>query len=132
MDNDYIEDTIYDYVDDQPGDILDEYHLDDKEMTFVIDKESGDMSSQSLAVALGFAEEISDAEMAEIRAEVDAGGTSTDRVVTKNVDLVSLKMNTKSKVNLHQRDPHFLDYVKQICSGGNISNRVDLSAEEIF
>lgn len=130
--DDYIEDTIYDYIDDDIVEDQADRHVDDTEMMFVIDKESGDMSSQSLAVALGFAEEISDAEMAEVRAEIEAGGTNSERLVTKGVDLVSLKMNTKSKANLHQHDPHFLDYVKQVCCGGNLNNHVNPSAEEIF
>ena len=123
--DDYIEDTIYDYMDD-------DYNLNDKEMTFDIDKEDSDMSSQSLAVALGFAEEISDAEMAEIRAEIDTGGTNTERQVANGVNLVSLKTDTKSKVNLHQRDPYFLDYVKKVCRGGEPSEHVGLSVEDIF
>ena len=122
---DYVEDAIHDYAD---GDCPN----NDTGDTFNIYSNTSDLSSQSLAICMGFAEEVADAETEERKVEQELNNTSENRHNSKNIDMVSLKSREESKINLYQRDPHFLDYVKQVCNGGDISSHVNTSWENIF
>lgn len=123
--SDHSEDTAYDY-DDYPE------CNNDVEDVFAMENDTSEMSAQSLAVSLGFAEEIAAAETAEYKVEYGIDETDVDMPIVGRIEKVSLVTSKESKVNLHQRDPHFLDYVKQVCSGGDIENHIQTSWEEIF
>lgn len=102
------------------------------EEVFVINENTGNMSSRSLAVSLGFAEEIAAAETAEYKIEHGIDETDVDMPIIGGTEMISLITNTESKINLRQRDPHFLNYVKQVCSGGSIEEHIQTPWEEIF
>ena len=122
--DDNSEDMVYDY---------DDYaECGSGEVSFVLGDNTSEMSAQSLAVSLGFAEEIAAAETAEYKVEYGIDETDVDMPIVGRIEKVSLVTSKESKINLHQRDPHFLDYVKQVCSGGDIENHIQTSWEEIF
>ena len=122
--DDNSEDMVYDY---------DDYaECGSGEVSFVLGDTTSEMSAQSLAVSLGFAEEIAAAETEEYKVEYGIDETDVDMPIVGRIEKVSLVTSKESKVNLHQRDPHFLDYVKQVCSGGDIENHIQTSWEEIF
>ena len=87
------------------------------------------VSAMQLAVALGFAEEIADAERIELKFD-------TERSLSNNaggIEMISLKEEKVDKINLQQRDPHFLAYVKEVCHNNrNIDSYITTSWKDIF